>query len=558
MPASKWTFLVFINGENDLLPHAIAAYNELAAIGCYENMNLIAFVDFPTFYIDDDIQSDEYAFLTNPERWKPSLYEVRKNEWLENATPFAVAEHWYEDNLYNTDHFSNFISLAIKAYPAEHYAFSYKSHGGKTTDIKKKFIEFRLLRLRDDEIEITPASKAVSSPDLKFLTYGLVQPLENFLKKTETIHTIESFNLKDSGFKFQIPFNKNKSEAIHPDAVGVRVYIDQEKVLSRLQQQGHYQNAYWELALENAIIPDESKPNEVIIGFAGINSSELSFKALAIALKKGFAGHRIDITLMDCCWGMSIDMAVLFGEICDYYIASEDESPARGIGYDVLFKSLSERPGQWLQPAELARMIPATFYSKRYDDYLNFEDITDLTFFHYGVSFTAISCRNLQSCLSLFKSFCDCVLISQEEGKHPFDVLQKARNKCNDFTYFDDAEAYAMYNVDLIWVLENIIYYIDEEAQYKNLAALKESCYKLIINIRLYLIEGFVGNNYKKADLTKEEKQRESKGIGLIFPETPAQYKNSLLASEKVVGFNFGYATGWNKVLKTYYRIVNK
>ena len=497
MANAKWTIIVFINGENNLMDHAISTYNDLAMIGSTQDINIIVFIDFPTFYIENSIEKSPYEFLNHKEKWKPSLFLVKKGEFIEVAKPFHTEQsNFRADNLYDSKYLTLFIKIAVSRYPADHYGFSYKSHGGQHTDITSKFVEYCQVKLRENEIE------------------------------------------RDSSNNYSI-----KSEIL-------KARIDS-------QLKSHAEGAWDMNTTDGAFVVERNnvtnKPEQIIVTFTGANSKTLSFKRFSDAVLEGF-NQKISILILDGCWGMSMEMANIFKKVCDYYIASNDETPAKGIGYDRLLQALLSNPN--IRPVEAARMVTSTFFQKRYDDYINYDDPKDLTFFHYGVSLTSINCLRFEVLKDLFKRFCDITLDLLNDSKKRLNVkgiLKQSRNKCKDFTYQQNADYYAMYNIDLVWLLENIIYYSKNHVSEPDFLSLQTICYELIVEIRLYLIECFVSNNYKKTNLDLDQEQLESKGISITFPATTENFQNSIYSKKEVANFSFGAETGWIKVLEMYY-----
>ncbi len=498
MANAKWTIIVFINGENNLMDHAITTYNDLAMIGSTQDINIIVFIDFPTFYIEKSIQGSPYEFLKDKEKWKPALYLVQKGIQIETARPFYVrSDEFRPDNLYDSRYLTHFIQKAVSDYPADHYGFSYKSHGGQHTDITSKFVEYCQVKLREEEITTFSSNR----------------------------YFIKSLNLKTRIDKEVIP---------HAEGAWVMNTTDGAFVVERNEE--------------------TNKPEQIIVTFTGTNSKNLSFKKFSDSVFKGFNQNKISILILDGCWGMSMEMANIFKEVCDYYIASNDETPAKGIGYDRLLQALISNPD--IRPEEAARMVTSTFFQKRYDDYINYDDREDRTFFHYGVSLTSINCLRFEVLKVLFKRFCSILLfLFADSEKLPTakKILNKSRNKCKDFTYQQNADYYAMYNIDLVWLLENIIYYSKNHVSEPVFLNLQTICYELIVEIRLYLIECFVSNNYTKANLDLDQEQLESKGISITFPATEENFQKSIYFNVEAANFSFGDETGWTKVLEKYY-----
>ena len=109
-------------------------------------------------------------------------------------------------------------------------------------------------------------------------------------------------------------------------------------------------------------------------------------------------------------------------------------------------------------------------------------------------------------------------------------AIQNARKKCADFTYVsNEANAYPLYNIDCIWFVENVINQFEllPQIDSNNLIRMAN---KLIIQIKLKLIIGFLSNNYKTADVTSQAINNGGYGITLRFAKKIALEK--LLAKQ--------------------------
>jgi len=110
-----------------------------------------------------------------------------------------------------------------------------------------------------------------------------------------------------------------------------------------------------------------------------------------------------------------------------------------------------------------------------------------------------------------------------------------------------------MYNIDCLWFVENVINQFEllPKIDSNNLIAMAN---KLIIQIKLKLIIGFLSNNYTYADVTSDEVNNGGYGITLRFAK---QWE-----SEKYLSKQPGYLqfikyenAEWDKVVEKYHSL---
>ena len=141
---------------------------------------------------------------------------------------------------------------------------------------------------------------------------------------------------------------------------------------------------------------------------------------------------------MDCCWGMRYELLNIFYTTSKYYIGSADQTPLTGIGYDIWTKKLVDFPK--MKSNELANMLVAQFYVKRFDDYYDHSNIKgdgDNPFYNYGVSMTAINMLQFNQTavnLSAFSTELLDLMNQESVANTVVAAIQNARKKCADFT----------------------------------------------------------------------------------------------------------------------------
>ncbi len=111
----KWTFMIFLNGDNNLEEYAIDDFFEMAEVGSTDDVAIVVLMDRIGGY------SSEYGNWTGC-----NLFYVEKGM---TPTPENATGDWGECNMGSEDTLSNFINYAFENYPAENYALVLWDHG---------------------------------------------------------------------------------------------------------------------------------------------------------------------------------------------------------------------------------------------------------------------------------------------------------------------------------------------------------------------------------------------------------------------------------------------
>ena len=292
--------------------------------------------------------------------------------------------------------------------------------------------------------------------------------------------------------------------------------------------------------------PSEEKNTKnkkpVLLIYSKKNTKALSYSALASVLKDAFKG-KLGFLCMDCCWAQQIENAYNFIDVADYFIASADEMPALGLGYTQLCSHFIKRPA--IQPVEAANLLVAINFNQNYADYDG--DVPE--FREMGISITSISTKEFKKFLEAFSELCKLLTERlKEKDDYTYKIFEGARGNCLDYTYQDtdnltaDKIDYPMFNIDLIWLLENLLFYnVNEEIDTK--------IYNAIYRVQNELITSYMGNNYKKALMGT--RCIGGKGISICFPKNNLFAERSILFSKAM---SFYDEAGWRDLLKTYYK----
>ncbi len=115
---AKWTFMVYIDGDNNLEPAAVGDLNEMEMVGSTSSVNIVAEIDRIPGY---DTSNGDW---TGTRR-----YYVKKD-----YDPYVINSQLIQDlgelNMGNPQTLVDFVSWAVSNYPAEHYALVIWNHGG--------------------------------------------------------------------------------------------------------------------------------------------------------------------------------------------------------------------------------------------------------------------------------------------------------------------------------------------------------------------------------------------------------------------------------------------
>jgi hypothetical protein len=98
-----------------------------------------------------------------------------------------------------------------------------------------------------------------------------------------------------------------------------------------------------------------------------------------------------------------------------------------------------------------------------------------------------------------------------------------------------------MFNIDLIWLLENLLYYNVD-------MALDNKIFEVINALQNNVIVGTMGNNYVKR--SPGGKAIGGNGIAICFPAKKEHAAESILKDNKI---SFFKTTGWKELLTLYY-----
>ena len=146
---AKWTFMVYVDGDNNLEDAAIDDFLEMAEVGSNENLNIVVQMD----RIDDF--DNTYDNWTGTRRFRIDNGSVPSDLPMEDLN---------EANMGDPDVLQDFVEWGITNFPAEHYALVIWNHGGGWRLMRERLSEQATLRASSGEPDGSVA-RAVSWDD---------------------------------------------------------------------------------------------------------------------------------------------------------------------------------------------------------------------------------------------------------------------------------------------------------------------------------------------------------------------------------------------------------
>lgn len=340
-------------------------------------------------------------------------------------------------------------------------------------------------------------------------------------------------------------FYYTKLDRILPEERDKNGDIKEDELEERLTMPGWSYQGYCESN-------DPAQKDIILVVYARSNNKSLTYKGLNAVLLSVFKQKGLAFLFLDTCWGMMIENGYTFKDLTDYYVATPDEMPSSGVGYASLINLLNNWPQ--IKPAELGKLLVAVNYANNYADYAKGRE----EFRKMGVSLTCTTSTTLDDIIAnYFDPFCSHIIANIQSL---FFILKKAAEQCKDYTYENYAAPeytdYEIYNIDLIWLLENILYFnYDQRLNKIRDTRLHVLTHELLQKTSLYLIKGFMANNYEECELG-DKPCIGGKGIAITLPKNKAELQKSIYKPGATT--NFVNKTKWREVLIAYTNNIDK
>ena len=155
---AKWTFMVYLDGDNNLEPAAMKDFNEMELVGSTDQVNIVVQFDRVPDYDDSD------------GNWSDTRrYRVIKDNNMQKLTS-PVLQYLGEVNMGTSENLTQFITWAVDNYPAQHYILVLWDHGSSWRNLNRNLNAFNYMpAVRVPHDLLTPEERLRSTvrPDPK-------------------------------------------------------------------------------------------------------------------------------------------------------------------------------------------------------------------------------------------------------------------------------------------------------------------------------------------------------------------------------------------------------
>lgn len=192
-PQAEWTIMVFLNADNNLEPFGIKDFQEMAAVGSTDKVNII---------VQFDRVPGEYTDPAND--WTGTRrFRVTKNM---KPTPGQALENLGEVNMGDGNELADFVSWATEKYPAKRNMLIIWNHG-------QGWRYFERTQLREPAVDLLPKQQR----DVARADEGqrLRPSLEKFLAAKRVLRSAVSPTLDDPEKNWRVlPINQAVSGVV--------------------------------------------------------------------------------------------------------------------------------------------------------------------------------------------------------------------------------------------------------------------------------------------------------------------------------------------------------
>lgn len=122
---ADWTFMVYLDADNDLEDMGIADFQEMATAGSNSSVNIVVIMDRCPSY------ADSYGNWTGTRRGRIELNDEPYSSWGEDIG---------EQNMGDDETLSDFLIWSAQNYPADHYALVLWNHGAGWRDASGRIL----------------------------------------------------------------------------------------------------------------------------------------------------------------------------------------------------------------------------------------------------------------------------------------------------------------------------------------------------------------------------------------------------------------------------------
>jgi hypothetical protein len=118
-PTKEWTFLIFMNADNNLDPNGVDDMNEMETVGSTDKINVVT-------QLDREGDTGTWRYL------------VQKDDKPEEMTS-AIVETMPEQDMGSPDTLKAFVQWGMQKYPAKHYMVAIWNHGSGWEKKRNRF-----------------------------------------------------------------------------------------------------------------------------------------------------------------------------------------------------------------------------------------------------------------------------------------------------------------------------------------------------------------------------------------------------------------------------------
>lgn len=150
-----WTFMVFLNGDNNLEKAAVDDFLEMAQVGSNDRLNIVVQMDRTPQDDSMDGYTDSYGDWDNTK-----LFVIQAGDIPTKTVGIDLPEQ----NMGDPNVLEDFIVWAVTNYPADHYMLVIWNHGGGWRFQQQKIAQLEATRRAEGSLPL-PGFKEVSSDE---------------------------------------------------------------------------------------------------------------------------------------------------------------------------------------------------------------------------------------------------------------------------------------------------------------------------------------------------------------------------------------------------------
>jgi uncharacterized repeat protein (TIGR01451 family) len=342
----SWTFMVYLNGDNDLDPFMEEAFNKIEKAARNPDVNILALWDRCSLLSDDGLEChDKDEGIENTR-----LYRVEYDDSDLITSPVQEAD-WNpgELDMGDPNTLANFVTWSMENYPAAYYFLSILDHGGGWSPTLVS--SFQLPAVSSFQL---PAVSSFQLPAVSSFQLPAVSSFQLSAVSSFQLPAVSSFQLPAVS-SFQLPavssFQLPAVSSFQLSAVS----SFQLPAVSSFQLPAV---SSFQLPAQDHFIP--LRRSYHIFGGTGLSwdfSNDYDYLSTA-EMRRAFSSmtlegsEKIDVVFYDACLAGMIEEAYEIKDYVSYFIGSENEAWG-SMPYDQYLNSITATT----QPKELAEAV---------------------------------------------------------------------------------------------------------------------------------------------------------------------------------------------------------